>query len=116
MKDTKIGLKENIAIALGYAFGWISGLILLITETENKTVRYHAAQSIFIVLGLHIVQFILMISIIGIILIPVATLGFVILWIYLIINSFNGSYVRIKFIEDILLKIFNEGFFDEETK
>ncbi|MCL2528091.1 MAG: hypothetical protein FWE42_06670 [Defluviitaleaceae bacterium] len=39
------GLNENIAAALSYLLGPISGLFVLIMERENKFVRFHALQS-----------------------------------------------------------------------
>ncbi len=40
------GLDENVAGLLCYLAGWITGLIFLILEKENKFVRFHAIQSI----------------------------------------------------------------------
>lgn len=38
------GLDPNVAAALAYAIGWVSGIVLLIVE-PNKFVRFHAWQS-----------------------------------------------------------------------
>ena len=38
-KSTSIGIAEHVAIALSYALGWIFGLIILLIEKENDTVR-----------------------------------------------------------------------------
>jgi uncharacterized membrane protein len=43
MSETKLGVSENIAGLLAYILGWISGIILLVIEKENKFVRFHAA-------------------------------------------------------------------------
>lgn len=45
-KKTSIGLEENIAGALCYLLGWVTGLIFLIIEKDNKFVRFHAMQSL----------------------------------------------------------------------
>ena len=42
---TAIGLDENLAGALAYVLGWVTGVALLITERENQYVRFHAIQS-----------------------------------------------------------------------
>jgi uncharacterized membrane protein len=42
---TSIGLDENIAGALAYALGWITGVALLVVERDNQYVRFHALQS-----------------------------------------------------------------------
>lgn len=48
MAKTSTGLEENVAGLLCYVLGWISGIIFLILEPENKTVRFHAMQSIIV--------------------------------------------------------------------
>ena len=72
MANTKTGLTENVAGLLCYVLGWISGIVFLIIEPENKLVRFHAFQSI-IVFGI--------ISLIGIVFSPIPVLGAVITWI-----------------------------------
>lgn len=42
--STASGLDPNVAAALAYAVGWVSGLVLLFFE-PNKYVRFHALQS-----------------------------------------------------------------------
>jgi uncharacterized membrane protein len=48
MAKTSTGLEENITGLLCYILGWVSGIIFLILEPENKTVRFHAMQSIIV--------------------------------------------------------------------
>ena len=48
MTKTSTGLEENVAALLCYIVGWISGIIFLLIETENKSVRFHAIQSIIV--------------------------------------------------------------------
>jgi uncharacterized membrane protein len=45
VQKTSLGLDENIAGALAYALGWITGVALLIVERDNQFVRFHAIQS-----------------------------------------------------------------------
>jgi uncharacterized membrane protein len=40
-------LSENVAAALSYLFGWVSGLLFLFVD-KRPFVRYHAAQSVLI--------------------------------------------------------------------
>jgi uncharacterized membrane protein len=49
---TTLGIPERWERVLAYALGWISGLILLIIEQRNQTVRRHAAQSVVVFGGL----------------------------------------------------------------
>jgi uncharacterized membrane protein len=45
INKTALGLDENLAGVLAYALGWITGIALLVTERENRFVRFHAIQS-----------------------------------------------------------------------
>lgn len=72
MDKTSTGLPENVAGLLCYIFAWVSGIIFLLIEPENKFVRYHAMQSI-IAFGV--------LSGIGIIFGWIPFIGFAISWI-----------------------------------
>ncbi len=48
MAKTSTGLEENVAGLLCYVLGWVSGVILLLVESQNPFVRFHAAQSIIV--------------------------------------------------------------------
>ena len=52
------GLNENIAAALSYVLGPISGIFVLIAERENKFVRFHALQSTLWFLFLWVVRWV----------------------------------------------------------
>lgn len=54
-KTTTIGIGENIEGALCYVLLFISGIIFLIIEKNNKFVRFHALQSIATFLPLYII-------------------------------------------------------------
>jgi uncharacterized membrane protein len=49
---TMSGIDANLAAALAYAVGWVTGLALYFFEQENRFVRFHALQSIFVFGGL----------------------------------------------------------------
>ncbi|UCC18134.1 MAG: hypothetical protein JSU58_01040, partial [Dehalococcoidales bacterium] len=40
-RKTSTGLDQNVASLLCYLFGWVTGIIFLILEKENKLVRFH---------------------------------------------------------------------------
>ena len=46
MEKSSTGLDENVAGLLCYVLGWVSGLVFLLLEKDNKFIRYHAMQSI----------------------------------------------------------------------
>ena len=92
MEKTSTGLDENIAGLLCYVLGWISGLVFILIEQNNKFVRFHAMQSIIVFSVLTVASFILgWIPLIG------AFIGFVIwalglaLWIVLRVKAYQGT-------------------------
>jgi len=52
----KSGMSENVAALLAYVFGWITGIIFFLID-KRPFVRFHAAQSIVVFGGLHLIQF-----------------------------------------------------------
>jgi len=97
------GLDENIACALCYLIGLLTGILFLVLEpySKNRLIRFHAFQSIFfnvawiaVLIVLSIVSFALMpIPFLGAILSIVlhlgAWLGFLILWLMLMYKAYN---------------------------
>jgi uncharacterized membrane protein len=51
------GMEENVASALCYLVGWITGVLFLVLApyNQNRTVRFHAFQSIFLNVGMIVV-------------------------------------------------------------
>ena len=94
---TSSGMQENLAGLLCYAFGWISGLIFYLTEKENKTVRFHAMQSIIIGIASVILCFI---PIVNFVAIP----GFFILWIVMMVTTYQGKKIKLPLVGDIAEK------------
>jgi len=97
------GMEENMASALCYLLGWLSGVLFLVLEpyNKNRTVRFHAFQSIFfnvaiipvyIIVG--IFSFILhYIPVLGALLVVLiyALLGFGFfgMWLFLMYKAYN---------------------------
>ncbi len=111
MDKTSLGLTENVAGLLCYVLGWISGLVFLLIEQENKFVRFHAVQSIVTFGGITIISFAL--SILGIIpflgvLFDIANwmigaLAFV-LWIVLMVKAVQGTKYKLPWVGDFAEK------------
>ena len=59
MEKTSMGLEENIEGLLCYVLGWVTGIVFLVLEKENKFVRFHAMQSIATFLPISILMWIL---------------------------------------------------------
>lgn len=50
--DSVTGLESNLAGALTYALGFVTGVVFLLVEREDAYVRWHAAQSVAVFGGL----------------------------------------------------------------
>jgi len=59
MAKATFGLEENVASAACYVLGWLTGVIFFLVEKDNKTVRFHAMQSILTFFPLMIIYWIL---------------------------------------------------------
>lgn len=102
MTKTSTGLDENIAGLLCYLAGWVTGLIFILIEQENKFVRFHAMQSIIVFGSFSIVSSILAwIPFIGLILCIIIGLLSVILWVVLMINAYQGTKFKLPLAGDL---------------
>ena len=54
-QSAQTGMAENVAALLCYLVGWITGLIFFLID-KRPFVRFHAAQSIVVFGGLHIIE------------------------------------------------------------
>ena len=98
-KQTSTGLEPNLAGALSYLCGWVTGLIFYLMEIENNFVRFHAMQSI-IVTGGFTVLFIACailsnIPVIGWLFLligyPIVGIAYFVSWILLMIKAYQGE-------------------------
>lgn len=94
------GLPKNTRAALTYVLWWVSGLIFLLID-KDPDVRFHATQSI-VVFGL--ITLALFVPIIGWVLSPLFMVIGLILWIFLIIKSFQGEKVKVPYLGDFAEK------------
>jgi uncharacterized membrane protein len=115
--ETESGLDENVAGALSYLFGLVTGLIFYLIEQDNAYVRFHAAQSMVVsgivfvaYIGLSIlgtvVSTVLVTStstvflgsivslVLGLIWLVLALGGFG-LWVYLMVRAYQGKTPRV---------------------
>lgn len=115
--ESESGLDENVAGALSYLVGFVTGLIFFLIEKENDFVRFHAAQSMAFS-GLLFVAYIAL-SIVGTVITTVMfsststffvgsivsmvfglvwlvlALGGLATWLYLLVSSYQGKTPRI---------------------
>ncbi len=92
MEKTSTGLEANVAGLLCYVGWWISGLVFILIEKENKFVRFHAMQSIIVFAAINIIwiplQFIPFVGWL------IWALNFV-LWIVLMIKAYQGTMYKL---------------------
>jgi uncharacterized membrane protein len=99
------GLEPRLAGLLCYAFWWISGIIFLVIEKEDKVVRFHAVQSIIVFGAITIAEIILVfIPFIGWILGYIVWLGAFVLWIICMLKAYQGQPFRLPIAGDIAAK------------
>ena len=92
MEKTSTGLDENIAGLLCYVLGWISGLVFLLIESENKFVRFHAIQSIIVFGALTVIQIIVgWIPFFSVVLVPIIGIIMFVMWIVLMVKAYQGT-------------------------
>ena len=112
------GLDSNVAGALSYVLGLLTGVLMFVVEPDDEFVRFHAAQSIA-VFGLLFVAYVVL-SVVGSVLSlfmvtggtggavvggivslflglvwMVLALAALVLWIYLMVRAYQGETPRI---------------------
>jgi uncharacterized membrane protein len=100
------GLTDNAAGALAYVT-FIPAIIFLIVEPYNKNsyIKFHSWQSIFLGIAMFAVDIVLtVIPIIGWILLPFAMLGFLIIWIIVLLKALKGERFKLPFIGNLAEK------------
>ena len=101
MEKTSTGLDENVAGLLCYVLGWVSGIIFLLLERENKFVRFHAIQSIVVFAVLSVAGIILgWIPILGGAFSAIIGVLSFILWIVLMVKAYQGSRYKLPWAGD----------------
>lgn len=99
------GLTDNMAAALCYVLGLLTGILFLVLApyNQNRLIRFHAFQSIFV----HLALFATMIALavltgilriipffgvmLSFVLYPIAGLCFFVLWLVLMYKAYNGE-------------------------
>jgi len=96
------GLDTNLASALAYLLGFITGILFLVMApyNQNRTIRFHAFQSIFLSVGwfalvivINILSFILpwFLSTLLWFVLMIGGLGIFVLWLVLMLKAYQGS-------------------------
>lgn len=102
---TTLGIDENIEALLTYVLGWVTGIIFLALERENKFVRFHAAQSLAVFLPLFVAMIILgVIPFVGWILSLLLSILTLLLWLFLMFKAFQGEKYKLPIAGDFAEK------------
>jgi len=105
MAKTSTGLEENIAGLLCYVLGWITGIVFLVLEKENKFVRFHAFQSLLTFLPLGVLAWILgWIPFAGWVIAGLVWILILILWLILMFKAYKGERYKLPIVGDIAEK------------
>ena len=87
---------------LTYLVGWVTGLIFLLTEKNDKLIRFHAAQSVIVFGALNLAM---LVPVIGWALSPILSLLMVALWVLLMIKAYQGEKFKLPFAGDYAEKL-----------
>lgn len=99
------GMSENMAAALCYLLGILTGIIFLVLApyNQNRTIRFHAFQSIFFGVGIFVAWIALLIlsivlhvlpivgTILSLLLYLVLSVGIFVVWIMLMYKAYNNE-------------------------
>lgn len=95
-EKSSTGLKKETAGALSYVLGPITGVLMLVLE-KDSFVRFHAMQSIVIFVGLFALQWILGLTIVLVILVPLVGIISFVLWLVCIYKAWMGEEWEVPF-------------------
>lgn len=114
-KSAAPGLQPNLAGALCYLVGFITGIFFLVVDPykQDRSVRFHAFQAIFLSVVWFAVYFVLSIFLsilpgmlwrVGWMLYSVVGLGFFLLWLFLMYKAYNNEQFKLPVIGDLAAK------------
>ena len=100
-----LGMTDNMAGALCYLFGFITGILFLVLAPYNqdRNIRFHAFQSIFLSIAWVILSIVIGIVVLAFSFIPflglfvawvlrlAIGLGGLVIWLYLMFKTYNGE-------------------------
>lgn len=99
----RTGLEQNLAGALSYLLGALTGILFLIIDKGRPFVRFHALQSILLTVAAVALSIVLMVLsvalgtlplvgwLISVLLYLVIWLGGFVLWLYLMFRAYKGD-------------------------
>ena len=102
---TALGIDENIEGLLCYVLGFITGILFLVLEKDNKFIRFHAMQSIAVFLALFVISVVLgFIPVLGWIVSELIGIVGIILWLLLMLKAYQGEMYKLPIAGDFAEK------------
>lgn len=104
------GLEPNVAGALSYILGALTGILFLVIDGKRPFVRFHAIQSIVLTVAMVVLWIVLGVLsmvlavvpiigwLIGILLSLGLSLGSLVLWLYLMYRAWSGDEWEVPFV------------------
>jgi uncharacterized membrane protein len=102
-EKTSTGLDANLAAALTYLVGFVSGIVFLVIEKENRFVRFHALQSV-LAFGAITLLWVLLnaVPLLGFVLgVLVIIPGSAIIWLFLMFKAYQGEEFKLPIVGSI---------------
>lgn len=103
-RKTASGFDENVAAALAYSVGWITGFAFYLTEPSNQFVRFHAMQSIILFLALSVVCVLVqsVVPFVGTLLVVFLVIpASAVLWLLLMFKAYQGERFKLPIVGDM---------------
>jgi uncharacterized membrane protein len=99
-EKTSTGLDANLAAALSYLVGFVTGIIFLLVEKENRFVRFHAMQSTLVFAGIVLIDILLQIvPFVGALLVIFIVIpASAVLWLLLMFKAYQGEEYKLPFV------------------
>jgi len=96
-EKTSTGFDANVAAALSYLVGFVTGIIFLLLEKDNKFVRFHAMQSTLVFIGIVLIDILLqMVPILGALVVIFVVIPLsAILWLVLMFKAYQGEQFKL---------------------
>ena len=102
-EKTSTGLEANLAAALSYLVGFVTGAIFLVLEKENRFVRFHAMQSTLLFAGIVLLDILLQIvPLVGALVVVFLVIpASAILWLLLMFKAYQGEEFKLPVVGQI---------------
>ena len=91
------GLDANLAAALAYLAGFITGIVMLVVEKKSRYVRFHAMQSTVFFLAVLVLSIVInSIPLLGAMLYAFLLFpAVVVVWLVLLYKAYNGEWFKL---------------------